>query len=143
VFRADDPPPRLAGPRDHLRSARELPERLALRDDVHVTALPFPYGQVRARLDRAWSDPTPLGGVARSESHATADATPVPAAPSWLAFLGREHRFLDLGADVGRVLEVAARDGTGAALDLFGDEHRTTAACFLASAVDTGLLEPA
>jgi radical SAM superfamily enzyme YgiQ (UPF0313 family) len=143
VFRRDQPPPRLAGPRDHVRSSSELPARLALCDDVHVTALPFPYGQVRARLDRVWSDPTPLGGVARSESHATADATPVPAAVSWLAFLGREHRFLDLGADVGRVLETATRDGTGAALDLFGDEHRGTAAGFLASAVDTGLLEPA
>jgi radical SAM superfamily enzyme YgiQ (UPF0313 family) len=143
VFRTDQPPPRLAGPREHLRSTRELPARLALRDDVHLAPLRFPYGQVRARLDRVWSDPTPLGGVARSESHATANATAVAAAPSWLAFLGREHRYLDLGADVGRLLEAATRDGTDSALAVFGEEHRNTAAGFLASAVDTGLLEPA
>jgi hypothetical protein len=146
VFRRDQPPPRLAGPRPHVRSRRELPERLALREDVTLTELPFPYGAVRARLDRAWSDPTPLGGVAASASHAAPGATPVPAAPGWLAFLGREHRFLDLGRDTGRLLDAALANGTGAALQdfgrAFGSEHVGTAAGFLARAVDTGLLEP-
>ncbi len=52
VFRSDQPPPRLAGPRPHVRSRKELPARLALRDDATLTPLPFPYGAVRARLDR-------------------------------------------------------------------------------------------
>jgi anaerobic magnesium-protoporphyrin IX monomethyl ester cyclase len=122
---------------------RELPERLALRADASLVRLPFPYAAVRAQLDRAWSDPTPLGGVTRSESHAAADARGVERAGCHLAFLGREHRFLDLGADVGRLLDAALADGTRPALLAFGPEHRAAAAGCLARAVDAGLLVPA
>ncbi len=59
---------------------------------------------------------------------------------SHLAFLGREHRYLDLGADVGRLLDAALQRGTRPALDAFGPEHRTAAAGCLAHAVDAGLL---
>jgi hypothetical protein len=129
--------------RPRAARVRELPGRLALRPDASLVRLPFPYGAVRAQLDRAWSDPTPLGGVTRSESHAAADARGVERASCHLAFLGREHRFLDLGADVGRLLQQAVQAGTDPALLAFGPEHRAAAAGCLARAVDAGLLVPA
>ncbi len=127
----------------HVTGGADLPARLALRADASLAWLPFPYGAVRAQLDRAWSDPTPLGGVARSASHAAGDARPVPRGASRLAFLGREHRWLDLGADVGALLDVAVRGGTRPALEAFGPEHRAAAAGALRRAVDAGLLVPA
>jgi radical SAM superfamily enzyme YgiQ (UPF0313 family) len=136
AFRSAAPPARPA----RVRDARELPARLALRGDARVVRLPFPYAAVRAQLDRAWSDPTPLGGVTRSESHAGRGAQPVTRAECHLAFLGREQRFLDLGADVGALLDEALRAGTRPALDAFGPEHRAEAAGCLARAVDAGLL---
>ncbi len=120
-----------------------LPARLALRADAHLLARPFPYGEVTARLDRAWSDPAPLGGVARSSSHAAPGATPVPRGESWLAYLGDEHRFLDLGADAGSLLSAATEGDTEAALGVFGDEHRPAVARFLSRALREGLLVPA
>ena len=137
VFREPAPRPARAA---RLADLRALPERVALREDARVVRLPFPYGRVREQLDRAWSDPTPLGGVTRSESHAAPDARVVPRAAGHLAFLGREHRFLELGADVGRLLDAALADGTRPALAAFGPEHRAAAAGCLASAVDSGLL---
>jgi anaerobic magnesium-protoporphyrin IX monomethyl ester cyclase len=136
AFRRSVPPAR--APR--LRDARELPARLALRGDARMVRLPFPYAAVRAQLDRAWSDPTPLGGVTRSESHAGPGAQAVSRAACHLAFLGREQRFLDLGADVGALLDEALRVGTRPALEAFGPEHRDAAAGCLARAVDAGLL---
>ncbi len=122
--------------------AAGLPARLALRADAHLARVPFPYGAVRARLDRAWSDPTPLGGVARSDSHAAPGATSVQAAPSLLAFLGKEHRFLDLGSDVAPLLDAALAGDTSSALEVFGAEHRAVAAQCLATALEAGLLVP-
>jgi hypothetical protein len=120
-----------------------LPARLSLRADASLTRVPFPYGAVRARLDRAWSDPTPLGGVARSESHAAPGASAVEAAPGLLAFLGREHRFLDLGPDVAPLLDAALAGDTASALEVFGADHRAVAARCLATALKAGLLVPA
>ncbi len=127
-------------PRSRVRDPRELPARLALRADARLVSLPFPYGAVRSQLDRAWSDPTPLGGVTRSESHAGLAARPVARVACQLAFLGREQRFLDLGADVGALLDEALSRGTRPALDAFGPEHRAAAAGCLARAVEAGLL---
>lgn len=136
AFRSEQPTPARAA------AAAGLPERLALRPDVRVTRLPFRYGAVRAQLDRAWSDPTPLGGVARSAGHAAPDARPVTREAGHLAFVGREHRFVDLGRDVGALLDAAVRGGTGPALEAFGPEHRGAAAGALARALEAGLLVP-
>ncbi len=143
VFRRDQPPTRLSGPRDHVRRREDFPQRLALRDDATLTRLAFPYAEVRNRLDRVWSDPTPLGGVARSESHARADATPIDAEASWVVFLGDEHRTFEVGEDAARLFRAASDDSVEAALDSFGSEHRGAAFEVLARAVDSGLLVPA
>ncbi len=121
----------------------DLPARVSLRPDARLTALRFPYRDVHRSLDRVWSDPTPLGGVARSESHAALDAAPIAASPSYLAFLGDDHRFLDLGADTGRLIETALAHGTHRALALFGDDHTRATGHFLADALRSGLLVPA
>jgi len=139
VFRREQPVPRRRG-RTPLGSHAELPPRLSLRRDGSVVDLPFSYGAVSRQLDRAWSDPTPLGGVARSESRAAADAVAVPPSPSALAWLGDDHRLFELGADVARLVHAAAEHGTERALDLFGPAHRNQAAGCLARAVDSGLL---
>lgn len=137
VFREEAPRRARAS---RLADLRGLPERVAWREDARVVQLPFPYGRVREQLDRAWSDPTPLGGVTRSESHAAPDARDVPRAVAHLAFLGREHRYLDLGADVAPLLAAAVEAGTQPALAHFGPEHRGAAAGCLASVLDAGLL---
>ncbi len=142
VFRVP-PTPAAGARREKLRSTKELPARLAFAGDATLVRLPYNYAAVRDRLDRVWSDPTPLGGVARSESHAAQGASPVPAAPAGLAFLGAEHRYLDLGHDATTVLHAAVEQGTGPALDLLGAQHRAAAAGLLARAVDAGLLVPA
>jgi anaerobic magnesium-protoporphyrin IX monomethyl ester cyclase len=123
-----------------VSSSCALPEQLALRADVRLVELPFSYGDVSRRLDRVWSDPTPLGGVARSESRAAADATPVEPRACSLAFLGDEHRVIELGADAGRLLHAAERQGTQVAVDAYQPEHQQGVARFLARAVDMGLL---
>ena len=140
VFREERPAPRRRGRDEPLASTADLPPRLALRRDARIVRLPYSYGEVSRQLDRAWSDPTPLGGVARSESRAAADARSVAPSPTALAWLGDDHRLLELGADVARLVEVAARDGTEEALGLFGEAHRGRAAACLARAYDTGLL---
>jgi len=147
VFRKDPAPERAsaqasAPAQRPTQGAAGLPAHLALREDASLARVPFPYGAVRARLDRVWSDPTPLGGVARSASHAAPGATSVPATPSLLAFLGREHRFLDLGSDVAPLFDAALRRDTSAALEVFGAEHRGVAAQCLATALEAGLLVP-
>ncbi|MCB9899689.1 MAG: radical SAM protein [Planctomycetes bacterium] len=137
VFRSEHHPPR---PTTHTLRASELPERLRLRDDVTVARLPFPYGQVRDRLDRAWSDPTPLGGPARSIGGGRTGSTPVTARPSAVAFVGREHRYFELGDGAARLLHGAEREGTLRALDALPAERRAQAADVLLRAYDTGLL---
>ena len=143
ALRVDHPPAlrRERGPKV-LRSA-DLPERLALREDASLTSLPFPYGEVLDRIERAWSDPTPLGGVARSESPVDRAAPSVSRRRSAVAFLGAEHRFVELGADAARLIECATHHGTAAALELLGPEHRSAAGSFLARGLDLGLLVPA
>lgn len=142
VFRVDHPPVlRQPRPERVLRSA-DLPARMSLRDDVAITALPFPYGEALDRIERAWSDPTPLGGVARSSSPVGEDSPPLERRPGAVAFLGREHRFLELGADAARVIETAALHGTEGALSLLGEAHRSAAGGLLARGLDLGLLVP-
>ena len=60
-----------------------------------------------------------------------------------MAFLGDEHRLLDLGADAGRLIEAAIHGDTASALDVFGNDHRDAAATFLDNALREGLLVPA
>ena len=112
---------------------------MSLRDDVTLVPLGFPYGRVAERMDRAWSDPTPLGGVARSEP-LPAQGPTVAAAPCVLAHLGAEQRFVDLGSDAAALLDAATSRGTAEALELFGPEHRSAAAGLLDRALRTGLL---
>lgn len=140
VFRREHHAPR---ERTRLRRTADLPDRVNLRADMHLAELPFPYAPVSERLDRAWTDPTPLGGVARSSSRARADAAPVPRRASALAYLGDENRFLDLGADAVKLLRAAAEQGTRAARELFGPEHRRTAERFLVRSYEEGLLSAA
>lgn len=142
-FRTEHPAPHRMQRPPHARRTVDLPGRLALRTDATLARLPFPYGSIHAQLDRAWSDPTPLGGVSRSTSHAAGNAASVEAAASWVAFLGDEHRLLDLGGDAGRLIDTALTDGTASALEVFGDEHRSAAATFLDRALREGLLVPA
>lgn len=136
VFRVEHP---TTASTDTPRSAA-LPRRVRLRDDVTFTPLPFPYARVRDQLTRAWSDPTPLGGVARSSPAARDDARPIPIAPTFLGFVGREHRFFDAGEDTVRLLRSADHDGVEHAAAIFGDEHREAVLATLASALDEGLL---
>ena len=143
VFRREHPPEAATGYAPPLRRSADLPARLALREDVTLTRLPFSYAAVHGSLDRAWSDPTPLGGVARSQSHAGDGAPTLDRAPGFLAFLGDEHRFLDLGLDVGALLDRATRHGTDDALTAFGEHHRSLAASCLADALRKGLVVPA
>ncbi len=134
TFRVDPP---LADAPSH---AAGLPAHVRLRDDVTFTQLPFPYGHVKDQLTRAWSDPTPLGGVARTASSARDDAHPVQLAPTFLGFIGRQHRYFDVGEDTLRVFHVAAREGIDQASAVFGEEHRESVLSTLASAVQEGLL---
>jgi len=140
AFRTETPAE--PAPRGAPVTADALPDRLALRRDATLVPLSFPYEDVHAQLDRAWSDPAPLGGVARSQTHAGVHARSVARRASWLAYLGDEHRFVSLGADAGETLATADARGTRAALALFGEEHREAAARFLADAVGAGLLRP-
>ena len=142
TFRKDQPPPRLAGPRKKIRQSADLPQTVSLRDDVTLTPLAFSYGQVRSHLDRVWSDPTPLGGIARSESHASTQAHPLPPIPSMVAFVGQDHRFFEVGADTAKVWQLAANEGVEAALFQYGEKHRSAVGHALANAVDEGLLVP-
>ncbi|GJM23331.1 MAG: hypothetical protein DHS20C15_32460 [Planctomycetota bacterium] len=137
VFRREHHAPR---ERTRLRRTAELPDRVSLRDDLHLAELPFPYAPVSDALDRAWTDPTPLGGVARTSSRARADAAPVPRRDSALAYVGQENRFLDLGADALRLLRAAASRGTQHARGLFGPEHQRTCERFLVRSYEEGLL---
>jgi anaerobic magnesium-protoporphyrin IX monomethyl ester cyclase len=144
AFRVDHPPAlRGERPAERVLRTADLPERVALRDDASLTPLPFPYGEALDRIERAWSDPTPLGGVARSSSPVDADAQPLPRRPGAVAFLGAEHRLVEIGADAARLLDAAAADGTEAALGLLGDDHRSAAGALLARGLDLGLLVPA
>jgi radical SAM superfamily enzyme YgiQ (UPF0313 family) len=142
VFREEHHAPRRPGRAAPLASTSELPDRLALRADAGLVELPYSYGAVGERLDRVWSDPTPLGGVARSESRTRADAAPLPTAPCAVAYLGDDHRVIELGADAARLIDHAVDQGTQAALGLFGEDHRKGTASFLTKAVDMGLLVP-
>lgn len=139
VFRREHPPAHLLRRPAPAASSDDLPGRVALREDVTLVPLAFPYGRVAERMDRAWSDPTPLGGVARSEPLA-ADGPGVAAEPCVLAHLGAEQRFVDLGPDAATLLETATARGTAEALELFGPEHRGAAAGLLDRALRSGLL---
>ncbi|RKY17849.1 MAG: hypothetical protein DRQ55_14790, partial [Planctomycetota bacterium] len=63
--------------------------------------------------------------------------------PGAVAFLGAEHRLVEIGADAARVLQTAAADGTDAALALLGEQHRSAAGALLARGLDLGLIVPA
>ena len=121
-------------------SSAELPAAVALGTDVTLTRTDHPYADVAARLDRAWSDPTPLGGPARSHSFVRSDATPVRPRRSALVHRGQQHRLFELGAEAADVLETAVRSGTRSALDMHGEQHRGRVAALLGRALDEGLL---
>lgn len=140
VFRREHPAPRTA--HGSTLSSAELPASVALGQDVTLTRTDHPYADVTARLDRAWSDPTPLGGPARSHSFVRDDATPVPPRPSALVHRGHQHRLFELGLDAADVLEAAVTSGTEYALHMHGDEHRGRVAALLGRALDEGLLVP-
>ncbi len=140
VFRREHPTSSQLQRRAPLARSADLPHTVRVARDVTLQTLSFPYGQVLDRLDRVWSDPAPLGGAASSQPMA-AETESVEAAPCVLAFLGEQHRFVDLGTDAARLLTTASEQGTPAALGLFGDEHRGQAASFLDRALRSGLLE--
>lgn len=126
------------GPR--VLRAADLPERVSLREDVTLAALPFPYAEVRDRLDRVWSDPAPLGGPARSMSGGRAGSAPIQARPSALMFVGRDHRYFEVGPDAANLLSAAERHGTHPALASLPEGQRAAATSVLARACEQGVL---
>jgi radical SAM superfamily enzyme YgiQ (UPF0313 family) len=141
VFRQEHVSPAQEARRGPVARSSDLPSTVRVPGDVTLQPLSFPYGQVIDHIDRAWSDPAPLGGAASSQPMADESAS-VTAEPCVLAYLGEQHRFVDLGADAARLLAAASERGTPEALGLFGEEHRGSAASFLDRALRTGLLEP-
>jgi len=140
VFRQEHVTKAQQARRSPVARSADLPSAVRVPSDVTLQPLSFPYGRVIDHIDRAWSDPAPLGGAAVSQPMADESAS-VHAEPCVLAYLGGQHRFVDLGTDAARLLATASERGTPEALGLFGEEHRGRAASFLDRALRSGLLE--